>query len=261
MLDSLVKVLGNTNGRDKVSKLIQYTSRSLTFYLSKDESLKDWSTRFNGLFKGAASARKLTRLFKSLEFVNNFANFIINNQLTERIFEGKFDFEALLEGIRKRDIEVLNLVAQFFLALYFFFDHFVWFISIGFMKGDVNMYKKKSMKYWFIGLLLSVISDVIVFVRLSKRNSQIESEIKESDRNRNIEAEIKDNEKKLDGERKNNIKRKFVLVLNCIRNLGDMGVSSHGSEMAQFLDEGLLGICGSLSAIIGFYQAWPEKPK
>jgi len=242
----VVKVLSSTNGRDKVSKLIQYASRTLGFYLSKSESTKDLSNRFNNLFKGTASARKLTRLFKSLEFLNNMTTFITKNQLFSHFFEGKFDLETIYNGIRNKDVEVLNLLSQFFFALYFYFDHFVWFINIGFLKrNDVNDFKKKSMKYWFYGLLLAVISDVLVYVRLTKSNEMI--------------LNIGRNDPKKKEEMRENIKKKYNIILNFVRNLGDICVSSHGAEMVNVLDDGLLGICGSIASVIGFYQAWPEK--
>ena len=64
-LDRTISWLNKTEGRDKFCKVIQYASRMMK-HKAVAEGNKEAALRFDGLFVGMRNARKLFRLFKSI---------------------------------------------------------------------------------------------------------------------------------------------------------------------------------------------------
>lgn len=64
-LDRTISWLNKTEARDKFCKAIQYASRMLK-YKATIEGNKESALKFDGLFVGMRNARKLFRLFKSI---------------------------------------------------------------------------------------------------------------------------------------------------------------------------------------------------
>ena len=57
-IDSLLKLLSSTQGRDKIYRLIQYFSRFLAFYLSKMSPSAEFVSRIQKLSVSIGMARK-----------------------------------------------------------------------------------------------------------------------------------------------------------------------------------------------------------
>lgn len=64
-LDRTIAWLNKTEGRDKFCKAIQYAARILK-HRATLEGNKESALKFDGLFVGMRNARKLFRLFKSM---------------------------------------------------------------------------------------------------------------------------------------------------------------------------------------------------
>jgi hypothetical protein len=68
---------------------------------------------------------------------------------------------------------------------------------------------------------------------------------------------------KKDGENKNScslvcnpICKKFTL--NYAKNLSDLTIAAKGVQLID-PSEGILGVCGIVAALVGFYELWPAQ--
>lgn len=96
-LDRTIAWLNNTDGRDKFCKAIQYGARMLK-HKATMESNKEAALKFDGLFVGMRNARKLFRLFKTIN-----------------------EYQKLVEILGKRGNttdKVLNALNRIFFGLY-----------------------------------------------------------------------------------------------------------------------------------------------
>lgn len=81
-LSSFLKLLDSNNGRDKLSKFIQYSARFIKWELSRfHPERKELMTRFASLEKGTANARKLVRLFRSLSYLQKIHQTVVNKKV------------------------------------------------------------------------------------------------------------------------------------------------------------------------------------
>lgn len=205
-----IALLQKTYNRDKLSKLIQYSARCAAFYLNNEETKQKAAL----LYKGTSQARKLTRLFRSLEVIAAFKD------LKKHYEEAKGDILDLRT--------VQKFAAKFYYALYFFYDHLVWLGSIKVLTRDVSEYKQKSMMYWLFASL-AVLSERLFTLKLLY-----------DDRNEDIDFKVEGRKVGLD-----------IVQSGC-----DACVALHGSGYGNFLNDGLLGACGMVSAGIGIYKVW-----
>jgi hypothetical protein len=81
-LSSFLKLLDSNNGRDKLSKFIQYSARFIKWELERfHPERKELMTRFVSLEKGTANARKLVRLFRSLSYLQKIYQTVVNKKV------------------------------------------------------------------------------------------------------------------------------------------------------------------------------------
>lgn len=81
-LASFAKLLDNNNGRDKLSKLIQYSARFSKWYLGQFRAEdKESLQRAVNLEKGTANARKLVRLFRSLTYLQKIHQILVTRKV------------------------------------------------------------------------------------------------------------------------------------------------------------------------------------
>jgi peroxin-11B len=143
-VDSFLKTLESTNGRDKLGKLIQYVARLSAWYLSRyNPSDKASIAQATGVQKGVASARKLTRLLKWWPLLIKLWDAIVK------------------KGFNQSLVEHLRNISSFGMANYFFWDNMSWAVGVGLIKGDNAKFSKWSMYGWFFGLVFAVIIDTL----------------------------------------------------------------------------------------------------
>merc|ERR1740124_1835283 len=100
-LDRTIKMVNETEGRDKFCKMIQYLARFLKFQCEgTNEALFE---AFNGLFTNMSTARKLFRLFKSFMEYKKIMTFLKNETMEDRkVFEHHLQIGLpLLLGLRQ----------------------------------------------------------------------------------------------------------------------------------------------------------------
>lgn len=217
-LQSFLKVLESTNGRDKFGKLIQYSARFLAWYYSSYHINEDLAKRSASVNKNVALARKLTRLLKWLPLVIKIDNFLQSNFLKSK---------SVITDI------IANLSALGY-ANYFFWDGIVWMEKIGAIKVDSSKFSKLAFYGWFFGLVFALLGDSV----------KLFSYLRSHD--------------KYTKEQKTEMNKKFAL--NYAKNLSDLCIACTGTQIYKF-NEGFLGICGCIAALVGFYECWPSTAK
>jgi peroxin-11B len=229
-VDSFLKTLESTNGRDKLGKLVQYVARLSAWYLTKyNPKDKEAIARATGVQKGVASARKLTRLFKwwplLIKLYDAFSKKGLNQSITELLRHG----------------------SALGFANYFFWDGATWAISVGLMKGDTAKYGKWSMYGWFFALAFAIVADTLDLLKIVNKPAKKEGE------STNAAAVVSTSTCcGIDTA----VCQKYVL--NYAKNFSDLAIASKGIQIADF-SEGFLGVCGIVAALVGFYELWPAQ--
>lgn len=229
-VDSFLKTLESTNGRDKLGKLIQYAARFCAWYLAKyNPQDKASIAKAQGVQKGVASARKLTRLLK-------WWGMLI-----------KIQDSLLKKGFNHSITEILRHLSTFGLANYFFWDNVNWSIGLGLIKGDATKFAKWSMWGWFFGLVFAILADTVELMKAIKLHQKTRIEHSASPAVVNNSC---------CGLLPNSVAQKFALTY--AKNIADLCIATKGVQLYDF-SEGWLGICGMVAALVGFNELWPAQ--
>ncbi|CAI2376501.1 unnamed protein product [Moneuplotes crassus] len=223
-MDKLIAFTNKTEGRDKFCKAVQYGARVVKWYLEgKDEELK---ARFTGLFNNMKTARKLFRLFKSVNEYQKIMNIL-----------GK--------GAQSQT-DIINAASRLCFLLYWFFDNLVVLSSVKFLNYDAKQMNKYGAFWWLCGLILG---QAVAFIKLSELADQ-EAALRKKERNDETKKALVQIQAK-----------KFTEYLNIIKQAGDMITSSQAIELpAKFgfnFNDGAVGMGGFVSAVVTMYQLYP----
>jgi peroxin-11B len=235
-VDSFLKTLESTNGRDKLGKLIQYVARLSAWYLAKyNPKDKEAIATATGVQKGVASARKLTRLLKWWP-------------LLIKLFDS---FSK--KGINQSVGDLLRHGSSFGFANYFFWDGATWAIGVGLIKGDTAKYGKYSMYGWFAALALAIIADTLDLIKIVHPSMCSSNKNKAQKEGETSTAAAAPQAKPIDCTA---VCKKYAL--NYAKNVSDLCIAAKGIQIAEF-SEGWLGVCGIVAALVGFYDLWPAQ--
>lgn len=222
-VQSFLKTLESTNGRDKLGKLIQYTARLSAWYLKTyNPSDKEGIAKATSVQKGVASARKLTRLLKWWPLLL------------------KLQEAFMKKGLNQPLSDLLRHLSSFGFANYFFWDGATWAIGIGLAKGDNAKFAKWAFYGWFVALTCAILADVVDVIKaLSAKNKTVEGEAPSC---LGLPPAL----------------CKRVLV-NFSKNATDWCVAASGAQVVTGFSEGWLGLCGIIASLVGFYELWPAQ--
>lgn len=230
-LDKTVAWVNKTEGRDKFCKAVQYASRFIKWSLDKKNP--ELSARFHGLFVGMRDARKLFRLFKTL---NEYHKIL---QILSKGAEDELDY-------------YLTILNRLFFAGYWFFDNLVILCTVKFFKQDAKKYNKTGMLFWFLGLIVGLAQSIRSLIFLNHREIKILKSLSD------CKEEELDSKKKLLRSIRQQKKDQY---LNILRQIGDLIPASQGSEIIPKLfkrnfNDGWIGLGGFVSAVIASYQLY-----
>ncbi|WVN88281.1 uncharacterized protein L203_103485 [Cryptococcus depauperatus CBS 7841] len=136
-LSQSLAILATTVGRDKVTRLIQYLARLIAWSLLRRGNVEE-AARWDGLKGGLANGRKVMRLFRPAEFLQSAMNLA---QRPISTFRGPGKVAHFAQIGRQ----------------------------IGFLKLDKAMaakYQRLMYKFWFAGIMCSLISSSASLIRL-----------------------------------------------------------------------------------------------
>ena len=130
MLESFLKIYDTTDGRDKLWKLVQYSSRGFSWMLE--------DTRLKHLYKGLSLSRKGFRLGKWLKELNK-----------------------LLKDTAKQVVEVtvehqLLVFARMTMIVYLIFDNLIFLAKSKIVKFDAAALKLRGHKFRFLATLAHI---------------------------------------------------------------------------------------------------------
>mmetsp|Transcript_26678 Transcript_26678/g.29739 ORF Transcript_26678/g.29739 Transcript_26678/m.29739 type:complete len:235 (-) Transcript_26678:169-873(-) len=221
---NFVKLLEITKGRDKFSKLLQYTAWAIRWYLVKYQpTSKELAQRFQNFRMGAGGARKLFRLGRSLVNVQKI-------RLTIMAASHK-QFEVS---------DALTVLSNTGLAAFFFFDHGVMLSTMKAFDWDKQALKQLSARGWFWGLFFGLCADITGYQKIAEQDRA---------------AKLQKNWLRV----KELSARRAKMQRQIVARLCDLVAASRASETITFWSEGFVAGCGILSASIGMYELWPKK--
>jgi hypothetical protein len=189
----------------------------------KDEETQ---ARFKGLFNNMKTARKLFRLFKSVNEYHKIMAILAKGDLSQK--------------------DMLNAGSRLAFLLYWFFDNLVVLSSVKFLNYDAKQMNKYGAFWWLVGLILG---QAVSFINLSELAQQ-EAEIRRKERSEETKKALAQIQAK-----------KFTEYLNILKQAGDMVTSSSAIELPQkfgvTFHDGHIGLGGFVSAVITMYQMYP----
>ena len=214
----------SVEGRDKFCKAIQYGARIVKWHYQ--DSTTDLFQRFNGLFDHMKNARKLFRLFKSINEYHKIMSILSKKELSQ--------------------IDMLNAASRLAFLLYWFFDNLTVLGTVKFLNVDAKQMNKYGAFWWFIGLCLGQAVAVLTLSELAGEEVQLLKKERDEETKRALKAiQMK----------------KFTEYLNLIKQAGDMVTSSQAIELpAKFgfnFNDGQVGLGGLISALVTMYQLYP----
>ncbi|KAH9810747.1 peroxisomal membrane protein PMP30B-like [Teratosphaeria destructans] len=217
------RFLATTVGRDKTLRTIQYFSRFLAWYTYRTNSPATTVALFEGIKKNFGSVRKAMRIGKNLEH---------------------FKAAAVAADSKNLDptLKYLAVGRQLGYAFYLTFDALTYLDAAGIKKWEgAARLQREAYKAWLAGLLCNVAAGVYTLYNLQL---SVKKQTDSQDAEKAVEV------KKLQKER-------AAAQLQLLSDLCDITVPSSALGYANF-DDGIVGLAGTTSSLIGLLAAWTK---
>jgi len=229
--DHWFKYTATHAGRDKSYRLVQYVSKFLAYRLAQSGADKETIAKLTKLASVLSSARKLFRIGK---FYENYT---------------KAYREASQKAANLDVVSAISISKNLATGFYLLFDSVQWLNEAGVYKsGDLKSVKDRRNAWWALSIFLS-------FAHAVYKLRTIQAGLKkESARALAVESapatEAKSKIKKLEGE-------KLDAQLELVKNGADFAIPLVALKYLE-LNDGIVGLLGTVSSIIGCYAAWPN---
>jgi len=280
-IDNFLKVTNNSNGRDKLTKILQYSTRIVDDALSSQQNPNlDAIKRVQLFGTGLATARKVMRFWKPLVGYLALIRFI---QRLVRLSHGNGKEKEL------KLIELFQLIEKVFVSNYFLFDHLNWASKLGLLSNQQpvkeNSYELTSLlnnsrgarygtigfTFWMYGALAGLIATTMELVENVNRESALVAEMHanvkqqqqkqptvSSSTTSNLDLGDDNNKraKELELQMVKLTHERNALIRKEIVGLCDFGTAANLSGHWQ-TKNWFVGLLGVVSAGIGVYELWP----
>jgi len=219
-LTKLIRYLETHNGRDKIVRLFQYSARFISWSLINNNKAAD-AKKYQTLEETSSLARKVFRLGKSISLLQN----------AFRTFNEEHD------GVLKTTV----VVQQISLSLWLFLDHIIWATKIGLIKSDTPKHARRANTFWLIAMLAGIVKSCY----LLQQTQQIVSHALATGKGESVSSARK---------------AQLEHLLELLRNIFDVPIPLTGlnQTVQKTIPTGIVGLCGSVSSIIGIYQVWSK---
>ncbi|KAL4971295.1 peroxisomal biogenesis factor 11 [Aspergillus desertorum] len=216
-----LRFTATTVGRDKLLRTLQYFSRFYAWYLYRTNQPQTAIAPYNAVKKQFGTTRKILRIGKFVEHLKAAALAADNKGPVDPV------------------LRYLAIGRQLGYAGYLSLDTVTVVDAIGFRKlANVKRLQDSAYRAWFSGLACSVLAGVYTLWRLNEKQKTLD--LKEGEGV--VEA------KKLEKERS-------AARIQLISDLCDLTVPVSAIGLAN-LDDGLVGIAGTISSLIGVWSQW-----
>ncbi|XP_076455647.1 peroxisomal membrane protein 11B-like [Babylonia areolata] len=214
---AIVKFNSHSQARDKIYRTVQYGSRLVLWYLTRQTERGTVEEKLKKLEAALALSRKLFRMGNSLDLGHK-----------------ALDALSMPDPVLRR----LAVTAHTLKALWLLLDHAIWCGKIQIVKIDVARWSKWSAWAWLIGLAASTTFDVIKLHRLQLKLDSIALEMDSAGR-----SDLADQVKV----------EMHTMRLNFWRDFCDLFIPL---SALQYANPGLGALCGLASSLIGFQLEW-----
>ncbi|CAI7607007.1 peroxin-11 Pex11-Penicillium chrysogenum [Penicillium freii] len=216
-----LRFVATTVGRDKLLRTIQYFSRFYAWYLYRTNKPQSAIDPYNAVKKQFGTTRKIMRIGKFLEHLKAAAV----------AFDNKSPVDPVLR--------YLAIGRQLGYAGYLTLDAITVIDVIGIRKlSSAKRLQESAYRSWAAGLIFSTVAGVYTLVRLQEKEKTIDRKEGEGV----VEA------KKIEKERSAARIQLLSDVCDLAAPLSAVGILN--------LDDGLVGITGTVSSLIGVWSQW-----
>ncbi|KAI5633552.1 peroxisomal biogenesis factor 11 (PEX11) domain-containing protein [Phthorimaea operculella] len=146
-MDIVIKVNNQSNGRDKLARLVQYTSRLIWHQLESRHANKYSVDRIKNLELTLSSFRKILRLGRCVDVGYTALNTM---QIEDPILRFCLTASKLSN------------------ALFLYADHIVWLTKSGFLKTDSEKWNKTANKFWLLSIVANLARDLYELCHIIK---------------------------------------------------------------------------------------------
>ncbi|EOO01792.1 putative peroxisomal biogenesis factor 11 protein [Phaeoacremonium minimum UCRPA7] len=217
-----LRFVATTVGRDKVLRTLQYFARFYAWYLLRTNGTKADIAPWDAVKKQFGLARKIMRAGKNVEH---------------------FKAAAVAADAKTMD-PVLRYAAvgrQLGYAGYLTLDLATLLDAAGIRKSpSAKKFQTEAYRFWAIGILCSVVAQLYTQYRLKEREAKVDKK----------EGEGVVESKRIAIERS-------ASRLQLLSDVCDLTVPTAALGWANF-DDGLVGIAGTVSSLIGLYTQWKK---
>ncbi|OWR40761.1 hypothetical protein KGM_214386 [Danaus plexippus plexippus] len=148
-MDIVIQVNNQSNGRDKLARLFQYTSRLLWHQLESRNANKYSIDRIKSLENAMSSFRKVLRMGRCID--------ICYMALNTMHIEDPF-------------LRMSLTVSKIAHALFLYADHVVWLAKSGFLKTDSDKWSKTANRFWLLSIIANLARDIYEILHLLEVN-------------------------------------------------------------------------------------------
>ncbi|KAL8962070.1 MAG: hypothetical protein Q9193_001474 [Seirophora villosa] len=218
-----LRFVATTVGRDKLLRTLQYFSRFYAWYLFRTNNPPRLIAPFEAIKKQFGLTRKALRLGKNVEH---------------------FKAAAAAIGDTKSQDELLRYCAvgrQLGYATYLTLDMATYLDSAGIWKLEsAKRLQKEAYRAWFVGLMFNAIAGLYTLWGLRIREQGVDK----GDGQGMVES------KKIQRER-------TTTNIQLVSDVCDLTIPSSALGYAN-LDDGIVGLAGTISSLIGVWGAWKK---
>lgn len=217
-----LRFIGTTVGRDKLLRIVQYFARFYAWYLLRTNGTATAIAPWDALKKQFGLARKLLRIGKNVEH---------------------FKAAATAADAKSNDpiLRYTSVGRQLGYAGYLTCDAATVLDAAGVRKwAGAKRMQQEAYRFWAIGIVFSVVGQLYKLHTLRQREALVDK---------------KDGEGVVESKRISIERSASKLQLFC--DLCDMTVPFSGVGWIAF-DDGVVGLTGTISSIVGVYSQWKK---
>ncbi|KAH7312237.1 peroxisomal biogenesis factor 11 [Stachybotrys elegans] len=220
-----LRFVATTVGRDKLLRAIQYFARFYAWYLTRTDALKASVAPYDALKKQLGLTRKIMRIGKNVEHLKAAAQAADPKNA------------ALADPV----LRYTAVGRQLGYAGYLSLDSATVLDAAGVRKWDrAKTLQREAFRFWAMGLTFSVVAQLYTLYRLNQREAAIDK---------------KDGEGVVESKRI--ARERAASRLQLLSDLCDFTIPASALSLAN-LDDGFVGLAGTLSSIIGIYTQWKK---
>jgi len=221
-----LRYVATTVGRDKVLRTIQYFARFYAWYLYRTNNPTSAIQPWNVVKTQFGLTRKIMRVGKFVEHLR----------------AGSEIYDAAMKSSNGDKItQYLQVLRQIGYAGYLLFDTMTLLDAMGVKKDPrAKSLQATAFRFWFTGLSASAVAGIYNTYKLRERTKAVDEK----------DAEAKVEKVKI-------ARQQQVVNIQLISDLCDLTVPSTALGYAN-LDDGIIGLAGTTSSLLGMYGAWQK---